>query len=283
MRDSQPSLTALLVAAARALPGPLPAFDPDLGSQLGGATGSVLNLLATTKAGKLLARSAGFALIEHIHLRTAAIDRAVQAAVAAGVRQVVVLGAGYDRRAWRLQALQACRVFEVDHPATQQAKQRSLDTVSAQALQVEFVPVDFAVDNLDERLTAHGHDCATPTLWLWEGVTMYLPPAALAATLTTVARRSALHSQLALTYMTPQVLPGGRIARSIAHRAFVAVGEPLLGAMGRQQMQHLLQSHGFAQQSDTNNEQWASEHGGSALKALIFRCERLTIAQRFAA
>lgn len=280
MQNSQPSLTALLVAAARAVPGPLPAFDPDLGQEIGGPVGKVLTLLATTRAGKLLARTAGMGIVEHVHLRTAAIDHALQEAVAAGVRQVVVLGAGYDHRAWRLEALRLCKVFEVDHPATQQRKRESLQNRPPLCNQLVFAPVDFAAEDLGEKLHDAGHNPQLPTAWLWEGVTMYLPPPAMRATLATVAARSATGSRLVLTYMTPQMVPGGRLARRVAGQAFGVIGEPLLGALEKDQLRQLLDDHGLALRFDTDNADWAKTHGGSAARALLFACERLAVGEK---
>ncbi len=280
MHDTKPSLTALLVAAARAIPGPLPAVDPQLGAQLGGNFGKVLDLIAANKAGAVLARTAGLALVDHIHLRTAALDQAVTEAVAAGCRQVMVLGAGYDRRAWRLAALQPCSVWEVDHPATQAEKRRQLGDRPPVAAQLVWAAVDFAVDDLGAQLQACGHDPTQPTLWLWEGVTMYLPESAQRATLAVVQARSAPNSWLALSYLTPQLLPGGKLAKAAAARVFAAIGEPLVGAFSRTQLRALLADAGFAVASDTSNADWARRFGGSATVALLFRCERVAVARK---
>lgn len=280
MHDTKPSLTALLVAAARAIPGPLPAVDAQLGAQVGGKFGAVLDLIASNKAGAVLARAAGLALVDHIHLRTAALDGAVAEAVAAGCRQVVVLGAGYDRRAWRLDALRECMVWEVDHPATQAEKRRQLGDAPPVAARLVWAAVDFAVDDLDAQLQANGHDPERPTLWLWEGVTMYLPQAAQRATLAVLQARSAPQSWLALSYLTPQLLPGGKLAKAAAARVFAAIGEPLVGAMSRTQMRALLGAAGFEVASDTANPEWAKRFGGNAGVAILFRCERVAVAQR---
>jgi len=135
--------------------------------------------------------------------RTVAIDDAVRAASA---RQLVILGAGLDGRAWRLPELADTVVFEVDHPASQQAKRARAAGLRMTARQVRFVPVDFAHDDLDLRLAEAGHDPAAPTLWIWEGVVPYLTGAEVRATLAVVARRSAPASQLVIAYVTPSVV-----------------------------------------------------------------------------
>src|SRR5262249_39382214 len=76
---------------------------------------------------------ATFGLSYHVPLRTQAIDEALHAAMARGCAQVVVLGAGLDSRALRLDALREARVFEVDHPSTQRYKVERLGTLLAGA------------------------------------------------------------------------------------------------------------------------------------------------------
>src|SRR5262245_57489514 len=95
-------------------------------------------------------------------LRTSTIDAAVRAAVASGTRQVVILGAGFDGRAWRMQELAGIRVFEVDHPATQAAKRSHLGTLPPTMANVEFVSVDFERESLDTALARAGHDPTRP-------------------------------------------------------------------------------------------------------------------------
>ena len=90
----------------------------------------------------------GFGMVDHVCLRTAAIDAAVVRAVEAGCRQLVILGAGLDGRAWRLNALREVDVYEVDHPDTQAEKRRRVDGLMQAASSVSFVPVDFARDRL---------------------------------------------------------------------------------------------------------------------------------------
>lgn len=117
--------------------------------------------------------------------RTRLIDDTIAALVAAGRRlgQALVLGAGYDTRAWRLPALAGLAVFEVDHPDTQAAKRRALARAGTGAAGVHFVPCDFARQDLAEVMTAAGVAPDVPALILWEGVTNYLDEPAVDATL----------------------------------------------------------------------------------------------------
>src|SRR5262249_51912120 len=105
-------------------------------------------------------------------LRTMAIDAAVRDAVAGGARQAVILGAGFDGRAFRMPELADSDVFEVDHPDTQATKRARAAALTAKARSLQFVAVDFERDALADRLAAAGHRQGEPTVWIWEGVVM---------------------------------------------------------------------------------------------------------------
>jgi methyltransferase (TIGR00027 family) len=141
-------------------------------------------------------------------VRTRFIDDALQIAVQRGVRQVVVLGAGYDTRAQRLACLAQCRVFEVDRPATQRDKQQRLEAVLGRlSSQTTFVPLDFAREALRPALEQSGFDPSQSSFFVWEGVTNYLTAAAVDATLRAVASCRA-GSELLFTYVHRGVLDG---------------------------------------------------------------------------
>ena len=112
------------------------------------------------------------------------IDEELVRALNGGTRQVVILGAGFDCRAYRIAGIEQERVFELDHPATQQAKRHCLTRLlGAMPDHVELVGIDFNRQSLDERLPAAGLVATSPTLWIWEGVTNYLTAAAVDGTL----------------------------------------------------------------------------------------------------
>lgn len=291
MQDGKTSFTARLVSWARGVP-MVTAWGPAVGARdgrrrtpdplavdlIGGGLAASLHAFDRTPGLAWAARFGSAGLVDHLHLRTAALDRVVADSVAAGVRQIVLLGAGFDARAWRLDGLQGATVIEVDHPATQAAKRRQLEARAPHAAQVVYAPVDFSKDSLADALATAGHDAAAPTLWLWEGVTMYLPAAATQATVTTLRARSAAGSRLAVTYVTPRLLPLHATAAAATRRLFASIGEPLLGAVTATDMRSRLAQQGFAVEEDGCNVDWARAHGGSARLAHLFRCERLAVA-----
>ena len=103
--------------------------------------------------------------------RTRLIDDWVNADVAGGTGQVLILGSGFDSRAWRLPALRRSAVFEIDHPATSAEKRRRLTLFGAERSNIRFVPADFERDAVPEALAHSGFDAGKPAVVVWEGVT----------------------------------------------------------------------------------------------------------------
>lgn len=115
-------------------------------------------------------------------------EDAVAAAVAAGVDQLVVLGAGLDTQAYRSPYGAAVTIYEVDHPATQVWKRARLSQAAIPLPNwLRFVPVDFETESLADRLHAAGFDPARRAIFVWLGVVPYLTQAAILATLDYIA------------------------------------------------------------------------------------------------
>jgi methyltransferase (TIGR00027 family) len=281
MRKGQASTTSTLVAFMRAL--------ADAGvTQLHGFDDAVtqavlpLPLRLVVKGLRPLPRPVLHAAwrmtaggLDLIPLRTRAIDDAWHEARATGIHQLVILGAGLDMRAWRLADLQDVAVFEVDHPATQAEKQRRVRNLRPHA-QVTFVPVDFTRDDLGLRLREAGLRTDQPALWIWEGVVMYLPREAVAATLATLVSLSAPGSRLAMTYVTPEFHTQRALAGVL--RVAAALGEPFLGLLTTAEVTTLLTDAGLTLRSDTDPVQWAALYSDRPPLALRVVRERLAVA-----
>jgi methyltransferase (TIGR00027 family) len=139
--------------------------------------------------------------------RTRFIDDAAEEALRSGVEQVVILGAGFDARAYRIAAMaQATVVFEVDHPSTSAAKRTTVQAaLSSVPRHVRFVPLDFNSEPLQGTMSAAGYEPRRRTLFIWEGVTNYLTEDAVDGTLRWCAGAAA-GSLLIFTYVHRQVL-----------------------------------------------------------------------------
>jgi methyltransferase (TIGR00027 family) len=140
---------------------------------------------------------------------------------------------------------------------------------------VRFVPVDFERDSLGACLARAGHDASSPTLWIWEGVTMYLPREATLATLRVVAGRSAAGSTLAVTYVTPEQSSLPAALAPYVERAFRLLGEPLRGVMTENEVATALAEVGFDVVEDGGADDWARE-------ICPDRARRVRIAERLA-
>jgi methyltransferase (TIGR00027 family) len=182
-------------------------------------------------------------------LRTAAIDAAVRDAIAGGATQLVILGAGYDGRAWRMSELAGVKVFEVDHPATQGDKRARVTELPQSIGVVRFVSIDFERESIQAVLERAGHDRTLPTCWIWEGVVMYLTRDAMRATLADIAGRSAPGSTLIVNYHTIH-------RRGIVRLLFRLIGEPQISAWTPEEMAADLGSVGFRVREDTGMIDW---------------------------
>ncbi|MBK7862244.1 MAG: SAM-dependent methyltransferase [Archangiaceae bacterium] len=206
-------------------------------------------------------------------LRTLAIDGPVNAELSKGTRQLVILGAGLDARAWRLTALKDARVFEVDHPDTQAAKRANLADLAPTAKQVDFVAVDFESDRLDVALSSAGHDPRQPTLWVWEGVVMYLTTPAVRATLNIVSNLSAPGSVLVVNYHT-------QLHRGLVGLFLRFLGEPNRSAFTAEQLSAELAHAHFTVENDTGVADWQAAHGGTVAPYGAGRFARIAVGRR---
>lgn len=184
MQPGQPSRTALGAAAHRAvhqvLEGGRIFADPlavrILGADIDVAVRDAEDHPSTRKLRLFIA------------VRTRFAEDALTAAVARGVRQLVVLGAGLDTYAYRTNLGENLRVFEVDHPATQAWKrQRLAEAAISVPSALSFAPVDFERETLADGLAAAGFDPAQQTFFTWLGVVPYLTDQAVFSTLGFIA------------------------------------------------------------------------------------------------
>jgi methyltransferase (TIGR00027 family) len=144
-----------------------------------------------------------------VAVRTRYIDDALAVALRNGVEQVVILGAGFDSRAYRVPGIDRIRVFEVDHPATQTEKKKVIARrLGALPPHVEFVPIDFSTHTLDAMLPAAGFRPETRTFFICEGVTHYLSAGDVDTLFRYVARSGAAGSEMVFTYIHRTILDG---------------------------------------------------------------------------
>ena len=243
-QSGQPSATALEVTAYRAIGAKHP--DPavrnldtladrllgDDGRTKLGQSGSDVVVAAlrlpTEAAWTSLGNRRNFALA--IHVRTRYIDAVVEEALKAGATQIVILGAGLDSRAYRFAGVgSGVRAFELDLPQTQRyKKQRVTELLGSLPANVTYVPIDFARQDLKEVLTRSGYDAGKKTIFVWEGVTMYIPEAAVDATLRFVATTASSGSQIVFDGFTESRIKNPSPEAKTLDARVAAVGEPFV-------------------------------------------------------
>ena len=231
MEDGGPSVTARRVAAHRLGFVRVPAAY--------GIPADDEALAADVAAGQVVPANR---MHDYLAARTSFFDRTVVGAIDRGVRQVVVGAAGYDGRAFRY-AKPGVRWFEVDHPATQRDKLERLERLGIAAPRVRFVEADFTRDPVADRLRAAGLEAGVPSLFLLEGVAVYLEPAVLETVLEQFRQVAARGSRLAISVSLSREHDEGARARFQA--AVAALGEPARSTFDAGQAEDLLARAGW--------------------------------------
>jgi methyltransferase (TIGR00027 family) len=252
VKPDQPSTTAYRVAMRRAahqlLDRPVVLEDP-IALRIVGPRGAA----AIRENPKRFDSAFGRALRLFLVARSRCAEDALAQAVAAGVRQYVVLGAGLDTFAYRNpHPPERLRVFEVDMPATQAWKREMLGRTKIEPpASLTFVPVDFETQSLPEQLRAAGFGENEPAFFSWLGVTMYLTRDAVMGTLRYVAQRPA-GSGVTFDYMTPpHKLPWlRRIGFHLVARRLARAGEPWKTWFDAERLAGELRAMGFGRLED---------------------------------
>jgi methyltransferase (TIGR00027 family) len=189
-------------------------------------------------------------LVHWIAARHRFLDECMLSAVAAGAEQVVVLGAGYDMRAYRFhEQLRDRAVFEVDHPSTARRKVAIVEQHAAELPPsgVRRVEIDFLTQRLADVLPAAGFRTGAATVFLWEGVSMYLTRAAVEDTLTCLRTLGGEHTRLGMDLWHMVDTPGIRgAAYRLAPNLLGLIGESITLSVHPKDAPALLGAAGFA-------------------------------------
>ena len=198
--------------------------------------------------------------------RTRLIDDTLAGALADGIAQVVLLGAGFDSRAWRLPALARARVIEVDRPETQQAKVGALRQAGQPLERARFAPVDFERDDLAAAVRAAGLDQDLPAVFVWEGVTNYLTGGAVDRTLSVVRELASPGSLLLFTYVHQGVIDGSAHFPEAARwvRSVARAGEPWTFGFVPDMLPGYLAARGFTLRWDLSTAEAGDRYFGPA-------------------
>ena len=278
MEEGKPSFAAEIDAVIRTIETEKPeserlCYDP-FARGFVGITNNVIGMIPPLRKLALwyLERKHPF-LLDCIPARTRYIDEYVNTCIDDGLEQLIILGAGYDSRAYRIERLKGrVTVFEVDHPATQKLKiekvKKMLDPLPGN---VVYVPIDFNRETLPQSMSQSRYDRDKKSLFIWEGVTPYLTAEAVDETLHFVARNSGPGSSIIFSYILKSVvdgtcqLEGAQEIRKAFSRGGIAdlssdQGDRLMFGIEEGTIEGYLSERGFQQIKDISGDYYEAEY-----------------------
>jgi len=177
------------------------------------------------------------------------IDDVLQRSLEGGLDQVVILGAGFDTRAYRIAGMDRIRVFEVDLPGACEAKRSRLEAVLGSVPpHVVLVGMDFDRQDLGDMLRASSFHNGLRTLFIWEGVTQYITAGAVSDTLEFVSGVSGTGSSIVFTYVRRGIIDGTDRPEWMGQFLNFAgkLGSPMIFGLDRAELEPYLSERGLA-------------------------------------
>ena len=233
---------------------------------------------------------------EHLISRTRFIDDLIEKSAADGVEQYVILGAGYDTRAHRLELPATLKIFEVDQAEVQERKRSKLPQDVPNSENLTYVSVDFNTQSLSEQLLAAGFDTSKSTIFTLEGVSQYIPKEAVTSTLQELAGLT--KKQDATFYISyvdtnldkdPEACFGQGYPNPVKTAKRVTslsakVGEPWISFYTAGEMKEVLARNGFTVTENKSLADLNSEYFAPVGRALpdehIFKLEHFVVAKK---
>jgi methyltransferase (TIGR00027 family) len=204
----------------------------------------------------------------NVIMRTRYAEDALKTAVSNGVRQYVLIGAGFDSFSLRLPGFSAnLQIFELDFPGTQRLKIERIDACSvALPDSVHFIAADLSQESVAAALARSAFETNRLTFFSWLGVTMYLTREANLATFRAIASCSPAGSEVVFTYLDERVFQAQSASFRELEQRVAAVGEPFLSGFDPAELAANLGSCGLGLVEDLNGVEAAAKYGhGGAL------------------
>lgn len=230
----------------------------------------------------------------HLIARTRYIDDLVEQFSGDGYEQYVILGAGYDTRAHRLQLTDTLSIFEVDQEDVQSIKRTQLPSHIKSLQRVQYVSVDFHSQSLSKQLLAAGFDINQRTLFTLEGVSQYITPESFAVTLDEIAKlTNNKNASLIFSYVDERLksdpiacfgkgYPHAKKRADMVMKLAGSVSEPWVSLYREKDIGNLLHQHGFKVQDSKNLEDLNHVYFAPVGRALpehqIFKLETFILA-----
>jgi methyltransferase (TIGR00027 family) len=193
----------------------------------------------------------------YVIARTRYIDDFLQECFANEIQQVVIMGAGFDSRAYRFDDLKEIKVFEVDHPATMAIKKEKIQKeLGSLPNHVVYVPIDFLKERLSDKLVQCGYSGNLKSLFIWEGTTPYLIPESVDETLAFVSSNSGKDSSIIFDYILKSVVNGTCDLEGTKNEfeKMNKTSEPLTFGIEKEKIESFLVDRGFQNIKDVGSE-----------------------------
>jgi methyltransferase (TIGR00027 family) len=195
--------------------------------------------------------------------RTRFTEDALQLAVAKGIRQYVLIGAGFDSFALRRPAYAVdLNIFEIDFPATQNLKVARIACCGLTLpASVHFIAADLSQETVAAALARSSFRTDELTFFSWLGVTMYLTKPANRDTLKSIASCAPMGSELVFTYLDERVFNAQSASFGEMERRVAALGEPFLSGFDPETLAFELGSCGLQLLEDLTGSDVAARYG----------------------
>ena len=195
---------------------------------------------------------------EHLISRTRFIDDLIKKSAASGVEQYVILGAGYDSRAHRLELPSSLRIFEVDQPEVQARKRSKLPKELPNSENITYVAVDFSHQSLTEQLMDAGFDQSKSTVFTLEGVSQYITKEAFDSMIKEMAALTQKANSIFFVSYASELLnknpeacfgkgyPNAEKRAKLITYGSAKVGEPWISFYGAEEIESVLSQNGYS-------------------------------------
>ncbi|OPX58323.1 MAG: Leucine carboxyl methyltransferase [Methanobacterium sp. PtaB.Bin024] len=187
-------------------------------------------------------------------------DDYLQNCIDEGIEQLVILGAGYDTRAYRIVGLkEKVKVFEVDYQGTQKVKTEKIKEIfGSLPHHVTFVDADVGSEKLFKNLLKHRYNQTQKTLFIMEGLVYYLPPENVETLLSSIVQNSGSGSKIIFDYF-PQSMVDGTCELEVGNLIYERVkqsGEPLKFGIKDGTVEEFLKERGFSHIQNVTSEDY---------------------------
>ena len=232
---------------------------------------------------------------EHLIARTKFFDVLIEKSAINGIAQYVILGAGYDSRAHRLELPSSLKIFEVDQPEVSDNKLAKLPKELPNSENVTYVNIDFSYQSLTEQLIGAGFDQEKSTIFTLEGVSQYITKEAVSSTIKELA--SLIKETYSIFFMSyvdelldknPEACfgegyPNPAKKASLIKGLSAKVGEPWISFYSCAEIEDLLSQNGYSIQENVTledlNSLYFSPVGRTLNENQIFKLEHFVVAK----